>query len=548
MLNNQEQISTNQTGCFIGISRNGSDLDLSQLNEVESQEPRPKRKKCVVRKQSRSLKYPTEGLKASILPAPKNCEVATQEYREQTASKPITSMDTPKHCKGKESSYFQGSKMKQNSLFLNASIIKFSAPKVKEPVQVFPAQVIAQQTQFTTTEQQLSLSKSTLERLAAFRYKPQNNGQSSTIEITSTEFDRTENHLSPNYLENFDEPNISSCDRTCFNGKDFIEKIVETSTLEGELDPTDIQSARCEQYIDYQEESKGSQKTDLSNEIDIEISKVSTNIYHYDLDLQNSCSSQVLESHPEVKGPNHTIEKANNILPCLATGIEESTHFQGYEASKFYSGPLPQRDGTSDSLGVPSLCLPEITCQSPILERCCDRVQVEQSDAGDYEMMSNHVSKDLYANHIFDEGLDDNYFIEISLESSKPMALPKRVYGTRVRSQQPHIPQVAVEAHNNQQINESVLLTPNGSRDQDDNREYLTSNTAISQTVDEFPIDKEDEKEFLKLANTAEDADIFMVTERFAPPTSVQGAMCIRTEGSEVYDSSLQFSPLKLQG
>jgi ribosomal protein L17 len=186
MPNVKEQASTlaNRTASSRDMSRQEADCEPLQLSETELQVPTAKRRKYTGRRQSQSLMPGTISSAKSLSQVSEYGANTKQKCNRPPASTVTAPPDVLQRRKKSESTFNPSIKMKLNSQYQNA-VTKFSRPKDKDSMREFRTQSLIQHKQVTTTEQQLNLSKSTLEKLSTFVYKPQASNQSATIDITT---------------------------------------------------------------------------------------------------------------------------------------------------------------------------------------------------------------------------------------------------------------------------------------------------------------------------------------------------------------------------
>ena len=402
--------------------------DLSIGDEVQLQEPVSKRRKYPNQRWSRQQEPRTISSGVNLVQTPEYAADTSREYNKPSATQLTTPPESLKRRRrGRGTTLDLKSKVSHMSPFQNAATTKFSASKSKEAMQELSTPSLIQHKQITTTEQQLSLSKSTLEKLSAFRYRPQISNNVATIGPLSTDGQSKEPCQSPSYPACHKQSYLSSSNIPAYLAED-IEKSMN----------------------------------------------------HFEHDIIPITPGQHLAADRTIKG-----------------------------------------------------------------KRSCDSVAVEPSYPDGYGIVSGHISRDMYTNDAFDEGLSDIELLEIDLEPEIPGTLHEETDDAGHRPQILNTPQSALHAHSNIQENHRLILKPNESQDGNITCEHFDTGI-VSEADDPFCIGEEEEGELLKLAQVSQSAEILEVTERFVPSTSVQGAICTGSEG-EVYDSALQFSPPNFQ-
>ena len=452
----------------------------------------------------------------------------------ETSKTSATQLTTPpdslkRRPKGRETTLNLKPKINQISPFRNATITKFSGPNGKEPIQL-PTPSLIQHKQITTTEQQLSLSKSTLEKLSAFRYKPQISNKIATIETLSTDARSKEACQSPWYPARHNQSYFSSCADPHRSCGDSTYETVENFALTSDNNPTDAQSTRYGHYSSDQARKIDLPLFESAKEVITEICEVSSDA-QCNVELHSNNYGYALKRDPELlpyELSTNTAKMMLNICPHLTEGVEMSADHFEYDVLPIPPGRHLEADRTIES------------------GRSFDSVAVEQSYPDGYGIVSGHISRDMYTNNAFDEGLHDIDLLEITLEPGSPNTLPGKMVDTGHKPQTPDTPQSALHTHSNVQKSDYLILTANVSRDE--NITYGHSVTGIVLEVDDpFGMGEEEEEELLKLAQVPQSTEVIIVTEGFAPSTSVQGAICTGYKSDEVYDSALPFSPPKFR-
>jgi ribosomal protein L17 len=527
------------------MSRQEADCEPLQLSEIELQVPTAKRRKYTGRRQSQSLMPGTISSAKSLSQVSEYGANTKQKCNRPPASTVTAPPDVLQRRKKSESTFNPSIKMKLNSQYQNA-VTKFSRPKDKDSMREFRTQSLIQHKQVTTTEQQLNLSKSTLEKLSTFVYKPQASNQSATIDITTLDDRSKKGYLSSSYQVHHNRSCLSSCDITPYNYDNVTHEMVESSSLEGDPNTLNTLSTGNEPHREEQAEDKGSQANGLPAEVDREIPNFPPAAFHCDVQFQSrrfDCLPERSTGLVANEFPNLTVDVANNTLLHPAVDTEESADVSDYEAILIPSAPPSAAKDTIESLGAPDHPVPAPNCRISDLGRPYCSVNLKQLDPDGFKVVNDIVLNGPCAKDTFDEGLDDVDLLEIALTpENRKMQLKKLNYSAN-RSQILDIFEVAGDTDRSSHMNDYPMLMSNESRNENATCDYSASNTALSDPDDEYGMDEEYEEEFLKLAQLTESTEVIMATKRFAPSTSVQDAIYIGSDHDEVYDSALQFSP-----
>lgn len=221
----------------------------------------------------------------------------------------------------------------------------------------------------------------------------------------------------------------------------------------------------------------------------------------------------------------------------------------GYGNLSITLGPGLEKSHMLDKFHAPELPDLVATCKPFNLEGYYDKVEAVNTSLDGNEMVTRHISEGLYASDAFDNSLDDDRLAIASLPAISQITLkdePKKLNPTGATLQMPCSSPIVVQPRCDPQLDDHGVVSPIDPEVRDPSYSYVSAAVAISGLDDEYNIEKEDEKEFLRLADLPESTKPFMNTaERFVALTTVQDAICIGSDAGVLYDSSLQFSPPK---
>jgi hypothetical protein len=249
----KEQASDPTSRPAIGsVSGHQADPGPSARREAALQEPAAKRKEYAVQRRCQSLKSVAGASDKAFLQLPQHGTLATQKCHRSSTTQLTTQPYSAKRQKIKKGASGLDIKARQNPQFRNARITKSLELKGKGRLQELPAQSVIQHQGFITTEQRLSLAKTTLDKLAAFKYKPFTEGQTSTRQIPPEDATGPSGHgnrsitLGPgpeksDILDTFDAPELPGLVAACkpFNPKGYYDKVeVVNTNLEGNEMPS----------------------------------------------------------------------------------------------------------------------------------------------------------------------------------------------------------------------------------------------------------------------------------------------------------------------
>jgi len=487
----------------------------------------------------------------------------------------------------------------KNQPFQNPGITKPLGPAVKESIRQASTQPVNQYQGFTTTEHRISLAKTTLEKLAGFRYKPSCNDCQNTVPPTSVENASVQEvHLPPNQTLQHGSLCPSSAHESppssdsLFNqaiwstgsGSDFlIANTVQPITAH----PTTYEFGTILGHDAVVLQSKNEAEMDITNAIETHsdlawhklsvLAQVTEESFSGVTEpLQNerneeSTTNDAIQMNNLLEEVNAKVGKTNlesyhlNGFPTgiRETGLGQVTHGAGGPAGKSNNDPAhsmligaaqlfgrPSRRKRSITCGLdpgvvdaivtsesPKFLPQAVNCQLFDTQSRHDNSGLETSNLDDNQVVTTVLSRKSYASDDFDEGLADDDLLAIASEAAiSPTPTHVDKKLNGGLAQILHIPS-ATDRANTQSIS-------NDSADQSANSAIPSSNIIASEP-DEYFMDENDEEELLKLAEP-----IMNPIERFVPSASVLGAIHINndSDSEEVYDSSLQFSPPKSRG
>jgi hypothetical protein len=512
-----EDISTskNQTFSLKSISRRGANRDQPQRSETDPQEPTLKKRKCAVQKQTESL-----------LRGPEHKADTKQMYKGGPPLQLSILAREKKQQEEKDLLFNVSAKIRPNSLFQHVFIPKFSNPDYIKSGQEPPTQSRIQHRQVTTTEQRLGLSKSTVEKLAAFKYKPKDIHQISATPNTFTDVKLMGTDLSSSYQVYPYHPHLSS-----YHGSSVCYHDPMHETI-GNLAPNREPDLANDRFIDIafnSDDDRLSKESQTNSLVNIEISNISLETDY--------CGVELEENHLDIV-QNHTFDMANNTSSWPTVGVETCTNNPGEVTLSTHSSLI---DNGIDSQGVRKRYLLSPTCQLVTSTQTSGPVDVQHQDSHGCDIDINKASTVLHLNNKFEINLGNDLLSPAQTQACRDLTI-ETSRNTGDGSVIQCITQPFAKTASNPQCRKSVV-TLNTFADESGTDQYATSLTAPSDANDEYSIDEEHETELLKLARQTESTGLSIVAERFAPSASVQGAICIGSEESNVYDSTLQFSP-----
>lgn len=259
---------------FGKIARHEADYDQTLCPAVIRQEPATKKRKYAAQKQDQSLKSVVKGSATNIIPESAHKSNTKQKNEGQPALQ-FTMPNSLKQPKESDLLFNVNAQMKQKFLFRNATITKSSRSSDKGSVRELPKQSLIRHKQVTTTEQRLSLSKFTIEKLAAFTFIPKASNQIPMPRHTSTDVRHKEtclpsnSQVCPNQAQLSSRHGSSSC---CNNST---HEIMRNSALDGEPDSINDPFANCKDNGDDHGASRGPHANNLYNNVDVEIGDIS---------------------------------------------------------------------------------------------------------------------------------------------------------------------------------------------------------------------------------------------------------------------------------
>jgi len=420
-----------------------------------------------------------------------------QSGRQQQGSQLTTPPDSGTRVKGRVGSSTPRAKVKQDFLFQDLFVTKPSSTNVKESPNVpHDSQQVGYYQGFTTTEDAVKsthngLAKTTLEKLAAFRYNPAAkdiilshppksiHAAPGTILLPNQEPE----NISDNHFTNHDllPTSESFLNQAMWYNKSGVDSV--RSHL-GYCDPTAIVPS-CEESPVY---GTLAQHRETENE---GLGVGAAHINH--IDRQPHPHALNLSQFEDNFGTYEFLNLSQFIEPIAVRNVAPDAGIDQEE-------PDFPRINHSETFG-----------KSPVKTEPKYQIEVERSSMDDYEP-TPQTTKDLFASDDFDEGLDDEDLLAIAPEV---------------------IPQTPARATPRDQ---ALVTTKHLQRNP--TKENLVSPAISLEHHDEFPIDEEEEEELLKLPEISQNFE-----ERFIPPESVQEVFDVEPGNREVFDCSLQFSP-----
>jgi hypothetical protein len=568
--------------------------DLPQHNRsVALEESTPKRKRAAPKKRAESMVVPRDTL---LQTWEHNGDVVEDEPQD-------SHLTTPPDSAIRRKSAVASKKKVQNPPFQNPVITKPSAARARVAKEMHPIQPSTQYQGFTTTEQQVGLAKTTLEKLGTFRYNPsQNDDQSSRRPMPLPNRGNPEPDLPSVYQPNstpglpFRHPPSSEgffnkamwctdmaidpfandpmdvsatvaslpemAQRDDYNCTDQHSmpgprNFSDTQTLDGPIsflcpemdgmptEPDDLVGSTHE-FVESSQHGHGyeeptSSEVRLANDLMEAVNNASNE--HSDLSPSKLQSGSPLITESEV-GTNE-ISKPLHFVSTEDSDVlaETAIVVRGAPGS-----PQIQKDSINFCQPSSQLKHPWNKSELPGLSQpdihcqlpfSSSELEIRQSGLDASATMGGEESRDVCASDEFDGGLDDEDLLTVALKPAIPQTPAKHYPEGR---NYPHLSEAPDET-----VSPIPIVQPNVSleaRHPDRAFHYIPSRVPYVEYDevygDEFAMDEGDEEELLKLAEFTEN-----VVETFAPPASVQDAFDINSDTGEVYDSSLQFSPPK---
>ncbi|KAN0119964.1 hypothetical protein V8E51_002172 [Hyaloscypha variabilis] len=566
--------------------------------------PAPKKRKAAL-KRSKSTKGPSKTL-SEIWDITNDA----QQDNEQQNSQLTTPPDSGKKSKKRMASSISQSKGKRPKPFKDPTITKPSAVREKEPNDsLSSSKPISTHPCWTTTEDALKsnangLAKTTLDKLAAFRYKPsvepfcpetpthllvQGVGRPELAQERTLQPELPEvGHSSSNYGS---IPSLGSL----LGGPLFKHPTMQVDEWSQEPEAQTIQLPDNETMLDHSNNNfftealwnvrSSSQvaSSTFQNLVDREgyepqpdssthpdptpsqaapapenfppDSSVPRESAHTDIFDPTSSEARVLGCLPDYVGDDGHIQQVSesfdgNIMPTknrtsiaylFSEDAIENEH--DFDASGFEA---EEEAAAFESFPTVYENLGQPRPSSHSSEHLQMRghvteLQVERSDVDDIETTSKNVSKD-YDSDEFDEGLDDNDLLGVLSDAIVPDTQLNLKSNAGERHQRPQSqPPDSVSAREAFLFPNLVQLAPKTNNPKQVIENDQTSQHVLtSQPEDDYPMDAEDEEMF-RMPNLITTG----VIEKFQAPASLHYAFGDNLGPREVYDSSLQFSPPK---
>jgi hypothetical protein len=553
-------------------------------NGTNFEEPPPKRKRVAPNKRSQSLETPAMVLE-------KAWETVGEDKYSQQETLGSQLSTPPKYGKRIKSMSSLRGNPKFKPPFQNTKITKPSFARGKEVVQVSASDTPISYQSFTTTEEAVFLSKTTLEKLSAFRYKPSTVstmplipvpvdplidfelpplvGNQQAHETPSSDdgtnpssdsfFKQATWHTSDNIVcqksvevNHDDFSSFKPATKKAYSHRDhplsqlvpalskqrsapFVahEHLCTSPVTDVREDP--VQTAKHLHYEDSYDDptsSEGMLLDNLLNGVDVE--------------MDNGDSNRTfIDESDGLRGPRiRHLKVAIDDVECSAgNGSMNGVIFRPEEIGEHFR---PQRPLESEGPGRSAVASDGKKDVSPLLEiedsnpsknmaSLGYQIEIERSDLDEDEPVLG-VSRDFYGSDEFDEGLDDEDLLavlpDVVIPQTPSKGHPVHEDHTRrpqVSSSPAQVERIPIVNHHN-----DVTARINSSK-----KSTPPPRIFCSEPVDEYSMDEEDEDEMLKLPGFYQN-----VVENFIPPASVQE--CISNDNdpdTEEYDCHLLFSP-----
>lgn len=530
----------------------------------------PKRRKSAPAKRPKLAKVPTQPLPQITESNQDDIYAVRTDDQEIQTSQLTPPPDSTKRPKSKSA---PKSKKPQLPPFKSLTVTKPAANIEKElandPVSSYSA--VNSQLGWTTTQEYVKLPRTTLDKLAAFRYKDPTQGQATSA---------MSRYASTHSIGRTQRQELATTDRVAappssdygpFSSSDslFKDSHWDAETVKqacSEVVPTGSQADELQvnQTEDNTVDSQLPETEDLvtntflvekpaalhTNSIDrvpganpqpVGHATSSQNDTHYDAPtssevmmmdglLNNMQTSQVNPQLTEGRLPDHAT-------------LSEETSMVKHSADQNTLSPAPvfEVEGTGVNLG--NGYQEVIQCSETNLnpqagqESCSQHSDIQVAPSDDEVGIINYDASEDFELNEFDEGLDDEDLLGLTPDATEPRII---VHNPRTNLEVDKIYQdktklPATARHPSDTIQR---LSPDYKTSQADPIIPQPQSTPlqISEPDDEFPMDAADEEWMLEAAG---------VVETFEAPESLQRAL--DSDSGEVFDRSLQFSPPKPQ-
>jgi len=547
----------------------------------------PKRRRSAPPKRSKSAKALSQSLPQIAEADEEGHSELQNNEQDQQNSQLSTPPDSAKRTKSKP-----GSKSKKPQLppFKSLTVTKQVPKQEKEQASdpISSSSAVKSQLGWRTTQDAVKLAKTTLDKLAAFQYKPplQTNLQDQVV--TTARYAKTHpiaGILQPESVEHDKDPSSSDFRPHPSHGDFFTEACANTRVIDV-FDREHIMNVPEDTYL------RANQVMEqMSNPVAAtQVEELQTSALGSDDRTAVSCSYNVGNSsenylHPtNLTAPSQEVScfdestssevramdglmQVTEMSPIDQQPIPGESHHCVTRPDEIFNEVVPVHQGALSYIvsseagagaGAEDPTLPEQDFEEVLqglvlqpatqpqlvpnrLPRAAKDIQVERSNDDQFEDVQQNVSRDFDLDE-FDEGLDDSDLLELASDAivpdtqcytrSIPLNNPKSsdiitspLGPTEIRDRPAPLQQTALTTNNVQSYR---AMTGHASLDV----EILESEDG-----DDFPMDAADEAMMVQAAE---------VVETFDPPESFQHPFD-DSESVEVFDSSLQYSPPKPQ-
>ncbi|KAG9232320.1 hypothetical protein BJ875DRAFT_497559 [Amylocarpus encephaloides] len=472
---------------------------------------------------------------SDAVPQEENCQEGTQEP--QLTTPPDTSKG------GRKKATIPNKKKEQLPVFKNLTITKLVAPPEKASEREDPSSVLSYQgwtaTQDAVKSNHVGLAKTTLDKLAAFKYKPSTQAQlaNATITFTDNTSQAPEDQL---LISRPDGDNTSSGDgffrhalRNIEAAGQFTNEECPASSLQGPLANLGEVSNAPDEMNDIPRCHDDNEATFTSLLGDEHAATTVPALEDVSIKNQISRSIDPTKFEPQIVVQPSSQPSCNSLEPTSCEARVISNLLDVVEMAR--EGGESIYDA-SKRLEMPSL-IPQglqrtASGQNNVQSQICDDRSMEYSKceaaSGTIEdahavTRSSEILNDILDDD-FDDDLDDADFLAIAIETDLHKDINQN---TDVRHKSPPLPKC---------LNLNTALC-NIVKNRDE--ELLSSSPMLmSSDSDIYPMGTGEENDMLELCQSSES-----VIERFHAPASIQHSFDDVNDRREVYDSSLQFSP-----
>lgn len=570
---------TASRGRKISFPNGGDCEDLGGMihhnNGANLEESPPKRKKVATSKRSQSLKTRAMAFEKAW----ENIE--EDQYSQQEALG--SHLSTPAKS-GKRSKSMGPSKgnPKFKPPFRNTKITKPSSARGKEVAQVSDTPISYQG--FTTTEEAVFLSKTTLEKLSTFRYKPSTVpamplspvpvdhltesekqpliGNQQACETPLLDDETTPNsdsffkeatwHTINNIVcQKSDKVDHDGCSSSVLSTEKqyshgerplslpihaFSKQVSVPFEVHGHLCAfpvtevlgNPVQTGNHSHHEDSYDDQTSNEEMLLDNLL---------NGMAVDVNIDHSNGAYV-DENDVLRSPRVQLKAAiNYVCNRITSGklfqVEEvGEHLEPHKSHEFEE-PVCSAIASGGKKDVLALLETEDFTRSKAMANSGYRIEIERLDLDEDELMLD-VSRDFYGSDEFDEGLDDEDLLAVISDVVIPETPLKH---HSVHDDHTPEPQVSSSPAQVEQIR--TAKNRSGVAARINSSKTPTPRIFCSKPDDDYFMDEEDEDEMLKLSGCYQN-----FVENFIPPASVQkGISNHNVPDIEEYDSHLLFSP-----